>query len=127
MDIRLTDVAVHEPGTRVVRLEGDDQVATLTVGRVVGHDSRVPAGRVYQVERDAVVVETCALGEDVKVVTVQMHGVRERDSAVNDNVDPLAELGNFNGEVARVVGDAAVLTDRPESWLAKLGAEGGAA
>lgn len=63
-----SDVAMHEPDTGVVGLEGEDQVAAGAADWVPWHESHVTTGWVDQVQLDAAVVESLALCDDEEVV-----------------------------------------------------------
>lgn len=75
------DVAVHRPDTRVVELDLHDEVA------VRADELRVATLRVARVD-DLAVPLAHALGQDVHVVAVRVHGVRGREAdAVHDDAD----------------------------------------
>jgi hypothetical protein len=67
------NMAVHEPGARVVRLKSKDEVAfrwessSITTNRIIGFQKRGIAGPLC----------VFRLGEDVEVVTVQVDWMRE--------------------------------------------------
>lgn len=74
--------------TRIVRLEGNDQVAT---GR---HHGNVPAGRIDQPQGIGLGgVEVAVAGaQDPEVMTVQMHRVVLGERRVHHDVHPLVDL-----------------------------------
>lgn len=113
------DVAVHQPGARVVRPEGDEQPALggqhgdVAAGRVVAVEEGEVGGRVELVPR---------LGksrggdgraaEDEEVVPVQVEGVREGelgvDVVLDEPVGPLAVGGDGDDVFGAWVGGVAL-------------------
>ncbi|TKW55332.1 hypothetical protein CTA1_12764 [Colletotrichum tanaceti] len=96
------DVAVHQPGARVVRVPGHDEVAG---GRQHGG---VAAGRVVRLERHVARVGPLALGEDPEVVAVQVDGVRDGEGGLDDEVDPLVGLVELDDGLLLLPGLVAV-------------------
>lgn len=106
-----TDVAMHEPDTRVVGEEGEDEVTTLASWAITGHEGDITTGRVDQVELDGGVIGSVTSGKNVEIVTVKMDGVAKWNSGLDNDVDPFAKVGDFDGEVARVVGNGVIVVD----------------
>lgn len=50
----------------------------------------------------------------------------ERNRRFNNNIDPFTKVGNFDGEVTRIVGDGVVVDDGVESRVCPVHLEGGA-
>lgn len=108
-----SDVAVDEPCTGVVKLEGDGKVA------VAGEGSNVTARRVDHVQGGGVAVPHASiLAEDEEVVAVQVDGVPDTEAGVvlNDKDD---ELGS--GDIGSAVDNDDVVVGR-EVGLAVLNA-----
>ena len=118
------NVAMHEPDTWVVGLESEDQVAASAVDWVEWHERNVTARWVVGVEDNRAVVGSLALSQDEEVVTVKMDRVRQWDWRLNDDIDPFAKIWHFNGKVARVGWDGAVVVDGLQSWVIPLSSEG---
>jgi len=83
------DVAVQEPCTWVVGLEGNDGV---TLGSQHGSVTTRWVDKV-QCANLARGEGTLSLANESKVVTVQMHWVRDKELILNHEVDPLVLLG----------------------------------
>ena len=113
-----------QPSTRVIGLETDNQVPTLIRLRVERHERGVAARWVVELENDIVAVGTRALREHQRIMAVEMDGVGKRHWGLDDDVHPLLELGDLDGEVAGVAGDRVVPVDAAEGGVAPLGLEG---
>lgn len=113
------DVAVHEPGTRVVGLEGHDEVAGG------GKHSSISSGRVGGVEGDGAGVGAGALSQDEEVVTVKVDGVRDGQSGLDDEVDPLVCLGELDNSIIGLPAGGAV-DDLEERRVGPVDEHGGA-
>ena len=79
------DMAVEGPRARIVRVVLQHDVRRVR-GRAPLDQLRVAALRVARV-RDGAVPGPEALGEDVEVVPVQVHGVRGDEGVVDDEAD----------------------------------------
>jgi hypothetical protein len=113
-----------QPSARVIGLETDNQVPTLVRLRVERHQRGIAARRVVELKNDIVAVRTRALREHQRVVTVEVNGVGQGYWGLDDDVHPLLELGDLDGEVARVAGDRVVPVDAAEGGVAPLRLEG---
>ena len=113
-----------QPSARVIGLETDNQIPTLSGLRVERHERRIATRWVVELESDIVTVRTCALRENQRVMAMEMDRVGQGHWRLDDDVHPLLELGDLNGEVARVAGDRVVPVDAAEGWVAPLGLEG---
>lgn len=88
------NVAVQQPGARVVRLEANDEVACAR------QDGRVSSQRVIRVELgDARQVNAGSLGEDEEVVAVQVDWMGDGQQAVYDEVEDNVGVGQLNDSV----------------------------
>lgn len=97
-----TYVTVEQPNPRVVRDKGKHQVAI----RVEHRD--IATRRILNVERSIGVKLALALRQDPKVVTVEMNGVMDRISIVDDKVRPLVGLRQRDDMLRRVEGRLAI-------------------
>lgn len=114
------DMAVHQPGSRVVRDEAKHEISGR---RHIGH---VAAWRVDEIELLINVLLVLAGAEYVKVVTVQMDRVRHGDGRLDDDVDPLVGARQRNGERTQCAELWRVLVDIKECGLRVGGLEVGA-
>jgi hypothetical protein len=112
------NVAMHEPGTRVVSLETDDCVASgeTRTSRTLQHDS-VTTGRVDEVEgADQVTGEgTSAGAENRHIVAVNVQRMRGKELVLDDEVDPGVGLVEDDRVADEAVG--ATISQRLESRL----------
>lgn len=120
-----TNMAVHEPNTRVIGEEGNDEMTALSSRTVTRHERYITTRRVVKVDRGATAIVAVSCCEDVEVVTVQMDGVAEWDGRLDDDVDPLSERCG-DSEIARVRRNGVVVDDAVESCVTPVGLEGGA-
>lgn len=96
------NVAVHEPGARVISLPSHDEVSRG------GKHSGIATGRVASVEGDGAGVGSGALCEDEEVVAVEMNGVGDGEGGLDDKVDPLVGLVELDDGVVVLPGGVAV-------------------
>jgi hypothetical protein len=113
-----------QPSSRVIGLERDNQISSLLSLRVERHERSIATRRIVELESHIITVGTSTLCEDKGVVAVEMDRVRQSHRRLNDDINPLLELGNLDGKVARVARDGVVPVDAAESWVAPLGLEG---
>lgn len=114
------NVAMHEPDSGIVGVEGNHQEPTA------GHHGDVTARWVLEIERRAGTVRARASSQDVEVVPVQMDGVRNRrERRLDDDVDPLSKSRSLNRQ--GVGGWYGTIEDHVlECWLSVFALEAGA-
>lgn len=84
----------HDPDSRIISVESEDEEAALAGGTVAGKERDVATRGVAEVQLDAAVIGAVASCQNVEIVAVEMDGVAERDGRFDDDVDPLAEIGD---------------------------------
>lgn len=104
-------MAMHDPGTRVVGLEADDSPAGNEGGwgTTTEEQDSVTSDGIVELELSNHVrgENTTTLAEDGEVVTVKMHGVRGLEVVLNDKVYPL---------VGRSIKQSGVAVHRAVVW-----------
>lgn len=95
-------MTVEQPDARIVRDKGKHQVAI----RIEHGD--IATRRILNVERSIGVKLALALRQDPKIVTVEMNGVMDRISIVDDKVRPLVGLWQRDNMLRRVKGRLAI-------------------
>lgn len=102
------DMAVKGPDARVICVELNDHVRRLGGADGVLQEVYVPSLRVVGV-RHVAVPNSCAFGEDVHVVAVQMHGMAPRGGVVVDDEADGCARAKVKDVVARREVSVAVL------------------
>lgn len=110
-------MAVHQPCTWVISLEGNHQPPSCRHIRSIS---------TWWVEHVKLLITIGALSgsQDKEIMPVKMDGVVERNCGLDDDVDPLAHVRKIQDQIPAVCRSGVVRDNANECWVFVLGVKG---